>query len=68
VTPHTFRKTLATIIDREADAKSAAAQLGHSSEATTKGYYIVRSAMAPDLTGGLIERNLSPQRNDEPSP
>lgn len=30
VTPHTFRKTVATLIDKEADAKSAAAQLGHA--------------------------------------
>ncbi|WP_430501277.1 tyrosine-type recombinase/integrase [Micromonospora trifolii] len=32
VTPHTFRKTVATLIKEETDTKSAAAQLGHSSE------------------------------------
>ena len=32
VTPHTFRKTVATLIDKEADTKNAAAQLGHASE------------------------------------
>ena len=35
VTPHAFRKTVATIIEREANSKDAAAQLGHASEAIT---------------------------------
>ena len=39
VVPHTFRKTVATLIDREADAKTAAAQLGHTSEEITNTYY-----------------------------
>lgn len=30
VTPHTFRKTVATLLDREADTNAAAAQLGHA--------------------------------------
>lgn len=40
VTPHTFRKTVATLIKEETDTKSAAAQLGHSSEEVTATYYI----------------------------
>jgi len=32
VTPHTFRKTVATLIKEGTDTKNAAAQLGHSSE------------------------------------
>jgi integrase len=32
VTLHTFRKTVATLIDKESDTKSAAAQPGHVSE------------------------------------
>jgi integrase len=47
VTPHTFRKTVATLIDTEADAKTAAAQLGHSSEAITNKYYIAKPALCP---------------------
>jgi integrase len=50
VTPHTFRKTVATLIDREADAKRAAAQLGHASEEITSAYYIAKPALAPDVS------------------
>ena len=50
VTPHTFRKTVATLIKEEADTTSAAAQLGHSSEDVTKTYYIAKPALAPDVS------------------
>ncbi|HET6479426.1 MAG TPA: tyrosine-type recombinase/integrase [Actinoplanes sp.] len=48
VTPHTFRKTVATLIDKEADADRAAAQLGHGSKEITKKHYIDKPALAPD--------------------
>lgn len=48
VTPHTARKTVASLIDKEADAKDAAGQLGHDDEAITKKHYIVKPALAPD--------------------
>jgi integrase len=50
VTPHTFRKTVATLLDREADTKTAAAQLGHSSEEITSTYYIQKANQAPDVS------------------
>ena len=50
VTPHTFRKTVATLIDKEADTKSAAAQLGHASEEITDTYYIAKPVLAPDVS------------------
>jgi integrase len=50
VTPHTFRKTVATLIDQEADTKSAAAQLGHASEEVTDTYYIAKPVLAPDVS------------------
>jgi integrase len=50
VTPHTFRKTVATLIDKEADTKRAAAQLGHASEEVTNTYYIAKPALAPDVS------------------
>ena len=50
VIPHTFRKTVATLIDQEADTKSAAAQLGHSSEEVTDTYYIAKPVIAPDVS------------------
>jgi integrase len=48
VTPHTFRKTVATLINKEANTKSAAAQLGHAAEQVTKKHYIQQPAVAPD--------------------
>ncbi|MET8529159.1 tyrosine-type recombinase/integrase [Micromonospora sp. NPDC005172] len=55
VTPHTFRKTVATLIKEETDTKSAAAQLGHSSEEVTATYYIAKPARAPDVSD-ILER------------
>src|SRR6266545_22991 len=48
VTPHTFRKTVATLINKEADTDRAAAQLGHGSKEVTKKHYIETPALAPD--------------------
>jgi integrase len=48
VTPHSFRRTVATIIDKEATADDAAAQLGHGSKEITKKHYIVKPNVAPD--------------------
>ncbi|MBF9135532.1 tyrosine-type recombinase/integrase [Plantactinospora sp. S1510] len=55
VTPHTFRKTVATLIKDEADTKSASAQLGHSSEEVTDTYYIAKPVQAPDVSE-ILER------------
>jgi integrase len=48
VTPHTARKTVASLIDKESNAKDAAGQLGHEDESITKKHYIVKPAVAPD--------------------
>lgn len=53
VTPHVFRKTVATLIDREYGSTEAAAQLGHSGTAVTERHYIQKSASAPDMSGTL---------------
>ncbi|MGH3729543.1 MAG: tyrosine-type recombinase/integrase [Micromonosporaceae bacterium] len=53
VTPHTFRKTVATLLDREANTKAAAAQLGHNSEEITTTYYIEKARIAPDMSAIL---------------
>jgi hypothetical protein len=55
VTPHSFRKTVASLIDKEASAKNAAAQLGHESEEITKKHYIVKPAVAPD-SSDILEK------------
>lgn len=60
VTPHSFRKTVASLIDKEASAKNAAAQLGHESEEITKKHYIVKPAIAPD-SSRILEK-LGPSR------
>jgi integrase len=60
VTPHTFRKTVATLIDKEANTKSAAAQLGHASEEITNTYYIAKPVLAPDVSEILEQLGTHP--------
>lgn len=50
VTPHTFRKTVATLIDRLVDSDTAARVLGHSSDVITKEFYIEKDRTTPDVT------------------
>jgi integrase len=66
VTPHTFRETVATLIDKEADTKSAAAQLGHASEDVADTYYIVKPVLAPDVSD-ILERLGTDRDGPEPS-
>lgn len=53
VTFHVFRKSVATLIDHAADAKAAAAQLGHTNERITIEHYIHKPKLAPDMTAHL---------------
>lgn len=53
VKPHSFRKTVATVIEREFGATAAAAQLGHSGTAVTARHYIERASEAPDTRTAL---------------
>lgn len=46
---HTFRKTVATLVDQQTDTKSASSQLGHSSSRVTEQHYIRKTGEAPDL-------------------
>ncbi|MEU4386806.1 tyrosine-type recombinase/integrase [Promicromonospora sp. NPDC023805] len=48
ITPHTFRKSVGTAVDRGADIAAAAAQLGHSDSAITARHYIMTAAVGPD--------------------
>lgn len=50
VTFHTFRKSVATLIDREVGIDAAQAQLGHEDSSITRDFYIHKSKVAPDLT------------------
>lgn len=53
VTPKTFRKTAATVIERQFGAEAAAAQLGHSSPDITRKHYIRKAHAAGDYTSAL---------------
>jgi integrase len=65
VTPHTFRKTVATLLDKEGKTGAATLQLGHSNEDVTKEYYIAKATVAPDVTDVLD--TLGPGRPDSSS-
>ncbi|MEU8072366.1 MULTISPECIES: tyrosine-type recombinase/integrase [unclassified Micromonospora] len=67
VTPHTFRKTVATLIKEETDTKSAAAQLGHSSEEVTETYYVAKPVQAPDVSDILERLGTSPNGPQPPA-
>jgi integrase len=64
VTPHTFRKTVATLIHDEADTRTAAAQLGHANEDVTAPY-IARPAVAPD-SSHILQRLGADSPTGEP--
>jgi integrase len=55
VTPHTFRKTVATLIAERVSAETASQQLGHSSPAVTREFYISKPAIAADVADVLAE-------------
>jgi integrase len=61
VTPHTFRKTVGTVIDNDSDLRSAADQLGHSSTDTTARHYVARTHKGPDGRAALSQ--FAPDRN-----
>lgn len=53
VTPHTFRRTVATMVERTYGAEHAAKQLGHSDPEVTRRHYIERAMAAPDTSAAL---------------
>ena len=48
VTPHSFRRTVATKIDQVNDAEAARNRLGHTSKTVTERHYINRKFVVPD--------------------
>ena len=48
VTPHTFRKTVGTLLEASSGMAVASAQLGHSSENVTRKHYVQKTHEAPD--------------------
>ena len=60
VTPHTFRKTVATLISERVDTETASQLLGHSSpsitrEFITREFYVAKPALAADVAHVLDE-------------
>jgi integrase len=55
VTPHTFRKTVATLISEATTSELASRQLGHSSSQVTRAHYIAKPPVSADLSE-LLER------------
>lgn len=53
VTPHSFRRTVASQLAEWFNDQSAAIQLGHSSPEVTRRSYIARPKMIPDFGEGL---------------
>lgn len=61
VTPHSFRRTVATVIDRAGGADLAAEMLGHSSTKITKEHYIEPDEAVNPVTAEILEV-LAPRR------
>ncbi len=55
VTPHTLRRTLATLLARELGTRQAADQLGHTDPAVTLAYYIRPEHRGPDARAAISE-------------
>lgn len=64
VTPHTFRKTVATLISEATTSELASRQLGHSSSQVTRDHYIAKPPVSADLSTPL--ETLA--QKDEPAP
>ncbi|GAA1997144.1 site-specific integrase [Microbacterium pumilum] len=60
ITPHSFRRTGATLITNEVDIETAAEVLGHSSTATTREHYAEPDKTVNPLSAAVLER-LAPR-------
>ena len=60
VTPHMFRRTVATAINEHADVDLAAELLGHTDSKITVQHYIRRSEMFNPATADILERTFKP--------
>jgi integrase len=56
ITPHTFRKTVATTIDQAASSDLAAELLGHASKEVTEMFYVQRTKRVNPVTAEILER------------
>ena len=64
VTPHSFRRTVATVLDRAGGAELAAEMLGHTSSKITKQHYIEPDENVNPVTAEILE-SLAPRKPEE---
>lgn len=67
VSPHSFRRTVATEIDEVYDAEAAKDQLGHTSTAVTERHYISRRLVVPDYRAATERLAPRSMPADEPA-
>ncbi|QGZ16928.1 tyrosine integrase [Arthrobacter phage LittleTokyo] len=60
VTPHIFRKTVASVLDAAEDLRTAADQLGHAGTDVTRRHYVQKTHQGPDVRDTL-EQLIRPQ-------
>ena len=63
VTPHAFRRTVATVLDRASGPDLAAELLGHTSSRITKEHYIQPDEAVDPVTAEILE-SLAPKRSE----
>ena len=68
VSPHSFRRTVATEIDEVYDAEAAKNQLGHTSTTVTERHYINRRLVVPDYRAATDRLAPGPESSDGPTP
>jgi integrase len=64
VTPHSFRRTVATVLDRAGGADLAAEMLGHTSSKITKQHYIEPHETVNPVTAEILEA-LAPREGSD---
>lgn len=64
ISPHVFRKSVATLIDAEATLEAAAAVLGHSGTAVTSKHYVAKASAAPDMSSILNQFGQNQNEKD----
>jgi integrase len=64
VTPHSFRRTVATVLDRASGPDLAAEMLGHTSSKITKEHYIEPDEKVNPVTAEILE-SLAPRREGD---
>jgi len=65
VTPHMFRRTVATVINDNASVNLAAELLGHTDPKVTLQHYIKRNELVNPLTAELLEEAFAPKASSD---